>query len=134
MTILQKGVEYSNLAQGFNATYIMINDLEIKIQNNSTDDYSELYEEIFFLSYLCRREILDRMETYNWDMVTPIIVPMISKNKLTLACVFQQTVLKLVALAEKTLLLEEVTEILEKGDLYFEIDDSIPDNLKNTLL
>ncbi|MFH2142618.1 MAG: hypothetical protein ABIJ97_09365 [Bacteroidota bacterium] len=88
MTIFKKGIEYNNLAQGFNALYVMINEIEVKIQNQSSDDYSELYEEIFFLAYLCRREILDRMETYNWDLATPIIVPMISKGKLTLTFVF----------------------------------------------
>ena len=133
MKFFKKGIEYNKLAKGFNGTFVMINELEVNIENNYSSDYSEFEQDIFILAYLCRKEILDRMEEYNWAMASPIIVPMMSKGRLTLTLAFQQTVERIYKLAEIMGVSEEVNEILNKGNAYFEIDRAIPSNIKNTL-
>jgi len=133
MKFFKKGIEFNNLAKGFNGTFVMINELETKIQHNYSNDYSEFEQDLLILAYLCRKEILDRMEEYNWSMGSPIIVPMMSKGRLTVTFAFQQTVGRLYSLAEKLLLSDEVNEILDKGNAYFEIDRAIPNHVKNLL-
>ncbi|MFW6046616.1 MAG: hypothetical protein ACOCP4_02355 [Candidatus Woesearchaeota archaeon] len=133
MKFFKKGIEFKNLAKGFNGTFVMINELETKIQHNYSNDYSEYEQDLLILAYLCRKEILDRMEEYTWSMGSPIIVPMMSKGRLTVTFAFQQTVGPLYSLAEKLSLSYEVNEILDKGNAYFEIDRAIPNNVKNLL-
>lgn len=133
MKFLKKGTEFNNLAKGFNGTFVMINELETKIRHNYSNDYSEYEQDLLILAYLCRKEILNRMEEYNWSMGSPIIVPMMSKGRLTVIFAFQQTVGRLYSLAEKLSLSVEVNEILDKGNAYFEIDRAVPNQVKNLL-
>jgi len=133
MKFFKKGIEYNNLAKGFNGTFVMINELEVKIENNHSGDFSEFEQDIFILAYLCRKEILDRMEEYRWAMASPIAVPMMSKGKLTLTFAFQQTVGRVYMLAETMGVSDEINEILDKGNAYFEIDRAIPNHIKNAL-
>lgn len=133
MKFFKKGIEYNKLAKGFNGTFVMINELEVKIENNYQNNFSELEQDIFILAYLCRKEILDRMEEYNWAMASPIVVPMMSKGRLTLTFAFQQTVGRIYKFAEIIGVSDEVNEILDKGNAYFEIDRAIPNHIKNTL-
>lgn len=133
MNFFKKGIEFNNLAKGFNGTFVMINELETKIQHNYSDDYSEFEQDLLILAYLCRKEILDRMEEYNWSMGSPIIVPVMSKGRLTVTFAFQQTVGRLFSLAEKLSISDEVNEILDKGNAFFEIDRAIPNHVKNLL-
>lgn len=133
MIFFKKGIEFNNLAKGFNGTFVMINELETKIQHSYSNDYSEFEQDLLILAYLCRKEILDRMEEYNWSMGSPIIVPMMSKGRLTVTFAFQQTVGRLYSLAEKLSLSDEINEVLDKGNAYFEIDRAIPNHVKNLL-
>ncbi|MDC9721878.1 MAG: hypothetical protein PSN34_03780 [Urechidicola sp.] len=133
MKFFKKGIEYNKLAKGFNGTFVMINELEVNIENNYSTDYSEFEQDILVLAYLSRKEILDRMEEYNWAMASPIVVPMMSKGRLTLTFAFQQTIGRLYKFAEIMGVSEEVNEILDKGNAYYEIDRAIPNHIKNTL-
>jgi len=133
MKFFKKGIEYNKLARGFNGIFVMINELEVKIENNYSSDYSEFEQDVFILAFLCRKEILDRMEEYNWAMASPISVPMMSKGRLTLTFTYQQTIGRIYKYAEVIGVSEVVNDILDKGDAYFEIDRSIPNQIKNSL-
>jgi len=129
MNFLKKGFAYNKLAKGFNGLYVMINELEVKVNNN--DD--ELHQDFFIIAYLCRKEVLDRIEEYNWNMGNPIVVPMMSKGQLTLMFAYQQTVGRLIRLANDSGLAKEIEEILEKGNAFYDIDNALPLNVKNML-
>jgi len=112
----------------------MINELEVKIQRDYLSDDLDCEEELFLIAYLCRNEILDRMEEYGWAMASPIVVPMMSKGRLTLNFAFQQTIGRLYSIAEKLFLSDELNDILDKGDYYYKLDSSIPIHIKNIFL
>jgi len=133
MKFLKKGIEFNNLAKGFNGTYIMINELEVKIKNHDEIDYSDFHEDFFIVAYLCRREIIDRLETYGWGMHSPLMIPMMSRGRVTLLFAYQQTVGRLMEIANTAYLSDEVRDILDKGETYYEIDRIIPPQIKNSL-
>ena len=133
MKFFKKVTEFNNLAKGFNGVYQMINELEAKINNHYSTDYSEFEEDLFFLAYLSRNVILNRIEIYNWDMNSRIIVPMIYKGYSTLIFVYQETIGRIYVLSEKLLVSDEVNEILDKGNAYYEVDKIIPSHIKHMI-
>ena len=124
----KKGTEFKKLAEGFNGTYAMINEFEMQIANNQFS-----VEDLYIISYLIRREILDRIELYNWNMNTPIIIPLMSKGRLTLNFAFQQTVIRMHKIAESIDLYDEIIGILNKDDIYYEIENTIPSHIKKVV-
>lgn len=127
MKFLKKGLEYNKLAQAFNGHYQMLQQL---IPKSQTED---VRDDIFLLAYIGRKEIIDRMEEYNWNMNGSIVIPMMPGHKKTLVFAFQQTIGKLMELGETEGYSEEVQEILDKGSLYFELDRTIPDFMKKMM-
>jgi len=130
MNFFKKIANINSLVKGFNGTYLMINELESNINNHYSTDYSEFEEDLYILSYLCRNVILDKMELYNWSMETSIIVPMISKKYITIIIAYQQTIGRIYALGERLSVLDNVNNILDKGDFYNKIDTTIPKHIK----
>ena len=61
MKFLKKGFEYNKMAKAFNSMYVMINELEVKIDNGYA---SEVEQDFYMLAYICRRDMLDTMEKY----------------------------------------------------------------------
>ena len=127
MKFLKKGVEYNKLAKAFNGIYQMLQDVIQKMQ------YEDAQNDIFVLAYIGRREIIDRMEEFNWDINSSIIIPMMPGKQKTLAYAYQQTILKILELGETEGYSEEVTEILDKGNLYSELDNKMPDHIKKMM-
>ena len=125
MAFLKKGIEYQKLAKTFNGVYLMIED----IQNNNNNEFSK--EDIFTLAYICRREVPDRLEKYHWDISTPIIVPSISNKRITLANAIQQTLSKVTKISEDMMIYQDVKEILDRGDFFYDIENNIPEYIKN---
>lgn len=127
----KKGREFNNLAKGFNGLFMMINELEVSI--NNTSDYRELSETLLTIAYISRIDIIDRLEIYNWQMTTPISIPMMSKGRLTIVFAYQQTIGRLIHLSEITGYEETVNEILDKKDAFYQIESIIPNHIKNLL-
>lgn len=127
MKFLKKGLEYNKLAKAFNGHYQMLQELISKSQ------HEDIGNDLFILSYIGRKEIIDRMEEYKWNMNGPIVVPMMPGDRKTIAFAFQQTIGKLIELGESEGYSEEVQEILDKGNLYFELDKSIPEFMKKIM-
>jgi hypothetical protein len=129
MAFFKKGIAFNKLAKSFNSTYIMLNELEIKLKQNHEDSEQDIY----ILAYICRKEILDRIEEYNWSMMSPIIVPILSKRTVSLTFAFEETIGRLQSFAEEAGASKIVADILEKGKSYFELERALPLNLRNNL-
>lgn len=127
MKFLKRSLEYNKLAKAFNGYYQMIQQLIEKAE------YEDISEELFNMAFLVRVEILDRMEIINYKMSTRIVVPMMPGNKKTLEYAYLQTIGKLTVLGESQGYTEEIKEILEKGDLYYELERTLPLDVKNML-
>lgn len=114
----------NELAQAFNGVYQMlqpfVNSQEICFQ-----------EDLFSIAYICRKEIIDRIDSCNFRMEALIIVPMISSTSVTILNAYQQTIGQLFAISAEKGYLEDVSEILEKGELYTTVENKIAESLRN---
>lgn len=133
MKFLKRGFAFNKLAKGFSSIYLMINELEVKLKDDFVLDYSEFHQELYVIAYLCRKEILDRMEEYNWGMHFLISSPMISRSRITLTLAYQQTIGKVYTISEELGISERINEILEKGDAYYTVDKALPSHVKKML-
>lgn len=127
MNFFKRNIEYNNLAKAFNGYYQRIQQL------NEKAAYQDIGTELIDVAFLVRVEIIDRMDIINYKMSTRIVVPMMPGNKKTLEYAYLQTVGKLVTLAESQGLKQKVEEILEKGDLFYEIERTLPIDVKKML-
>jgi len=127
MKFFKKSLEYNKLAQAFNGQYQMLQNL---MDNPNTEDFTN---DLFILAYIGRKEILSRMEEYNWNMNGRIVVPMMPGNQKTLVYAYQQTIGKLMAFSEEHGYYNEVQDILDGGELFHEFDKSIPEHIKKML-
>lgn len=125
MAFLEKGLEYNKLAKAFNSIYLMLQQLISKIENEPIE-----VVELYLLAYIGRKEIIDRMDKYNWDLYGPIVIPMMPGYKKTLSYAYQQTIGKIEDISEQEYCSDEVQEILNKGEFYYELDRNIPDEMK----
>ena len=102
------------------------------------NDVYEHKEDLCSLAYFCRVGILDRIEknSYMANSFLPIRIPtgILSSRKETMASALNLTVGKIKQLAS---LNDEVNayvnEILDKGNLFYEFDRTIPDHVKRKI-
>lgn len=123
---IQKGLEYNKLAKAFNGNYIM---LHTAIQSSNSG--VNIIPDIYILAYLGRKEILDRIDKYKWNMNSPIAIPMISSSRITLLMAYQATIGEVMRIASEKGILDKTSEILEGGPAYFEMDRTVPASYKN---
>jgi hypothetical protein len=124
MNFFKKAIVYNDLAKAFNGFYIAIQ----KLRDES--EYKDVRDELFGLAYVARLEIIDRMEAINYKMSTRIAIPMMPGNNKTLEYAYFQTIGKLVKIGADLGYSEEIQEILNKGNFFFEIENSIPLHLR----
>jgi len=127
MKLFKKPLEYNKLAQAFNGQYQMLQNLL------SNPDADNLQDDLFTLAYIGRREILNRMEEYNWKLNGRIVIPMMPGNKKTLADAYQNTIGKLLSFSEELGYYSQVKDILDGGQLYEEFEQNIPEHIKKML-
>lgn len=127
MRFLTKALEYNKLAKAFNGHYLMLSKALGEASNKDIKD------DLLILAYLGRREIIDRIEEYQWQMGTKIIVPMMPGDKKTLGYAFEQTIGKLMKVADQEGCGNQVIQILDKKEIYYKLDDSLPEFLKNMI-
>ena len=128
MNFFKKGFEYNNLAKSFNGLIPLIDQLEMKINFGEVDVISD----VFLLTYLCRIEVQDRIEQYNWSFGTPIDIPILEK-RVTLMMAYQMTIGKIMKIADEIGRTNDVNDILAKGELFHELDKAIPSHLKKII-
>jgi hypothetical protein len=133
MHLFKRGNEYNKLAKAFNSSFIMLNELDYKINKTSQENYLEFKEEIFVISYIARRAVIERIKNYNWPQAGPIIIPFISNKSVTLEFAFNQLFETITEIANKMKLENEVNNILDKRSNYYEIEKIVPVHVINSI-
>ena len=125
--LFKRGREFNKLAKALNSLFVMLNELDYKINNNLSVNCSAYKEEIFIVAYLAKRAVIERIKDYKWPDASPIIVPYISKSFVTLKFASNQLFDKINTLSEKMNLNEEVKNIINKGNYYYQIEKVVPE-------
>jgi hypothetical protein len=128
---LKAGVEFNNLAKSMNGMNVMIEDLIPRIERSY--DKSEFTEEVLMLAYIAKKGVFDRLEKYNWTMDAKIMVPTIEKGRITLTYALMQTVGKVSMIAAEIGISEIVQEVMDGGDTYHQLENILPDQVKNNI-
>ena len=120
-------VEYNKLAKAFNGMNGMLQNLIPQIRMR--DENSDFSEEIMVLAYIARKGILDRIEDNDWALEAKIYIPTIQRGKMTIMYALSQTVWKLTTIADSLDLRHIVEEVFDKGELYYTLEDNLPQQL-----
>jgi hypothetical protein len=128
--LFKKGIEYNNLAKAFDGMFTIVNQVEDKTTEISVEEFNKIPGELMMLAYLCRINIIDRMEKYEWDLMNSIIVPSISSSKITLMHAYNMTIDKLSIVASDMDMLDEIQSVLAKGKHFYEVENSLPQHIK----
>jgi hypothetical protein len=126
---LKISVQYNNMAKSFNGLYHMLQSLELKVLHRQ----NVLFKDIMLLAYLYRKEIGDRLEKFRWSPVTPIDIPTISRGIITLGYATEITLDGLYKAADQLGFLGEVGEVMDRGDLFYQVERTIPKNLRKAM-
>ena len=91
-------------------------------------------KEFLHLAYICQVGIIDRVERNNWDLSKPIAIPtgVFSSTMMTLEEALEITILKLSEIVSEFNSIEledKMTEIFQKGELFYEIEEEIPNEM-----
>lgn len=129
--LLKTGREYQKVAKAIGSIYIMLQDL--RKSTNEFTNTADYKEDLLVMAYLSRREILDRIDIYNWNPEGAIFIPAIQKNKMTLFYALNLTVYKLYELAFSFDMEYEMEEIIEKKKGYYELEKVLPIEMLNML-
>lgn len=127
MGFFSKGIEYNKMAKSLNGLYLMIEEIRQK------KDYEDIMSDLFVAAYLSKIEVLDRIDVYKWNGNTPIYAPMIPGVNKNLEYALNQTVGKIIMLGNELGYEDAIEEIFSGGELYDEIENNIPNNIKNLL-
>lgn len=114
--------EYVKLGSAMDNLNSELDQLNFKVKNSyNTIEFSE---EVIGLSFILRREIINRMDEYNWVMQGPIKVPSISSTNISLFKAYTIISTKIRSLAHTidSETFELVNDVLEKGDTYYKIE------------
>jgi hypothetical protein len=131
LNFLKKGNEYNKLAKSFNGVYLSLQELKSEFENQNIEiDYEQ---QLAFLAFISRIEILDRMDLYKWPLTTPISIPNMSKSLITLATAYKNTILEIINFSETFDIVDSINAILDKKEDFYIIEKSIPNYLKNIL-
>ena len=104
------------------------------INQRSPADKSKTETDLIMLAYVACISIFDRTKAYGWPEDAKIVVTEISRSRITLGYAVAQTVGRIEALATQFDLEDEVTEIMGKGPLFYEVERDIPDHIKSKII
>lgn len=127
--LVQSGKQYQELAKTANACYLVLQDVKLAIKNGNLGS-----DHLFYVCYMFRTDILDRIDKYKWSLGTPIVVPMMPGENKTLQTTINILLQNINTCAEMTSTEEECQEILEKDDFYYELEERIPPHAKSTFV
>lgn len=128
---LKKIKEYSRLGHSMNVISEMLKNIIDSYQAGQRAN--DLKEEIYVVSYITRKGILDRMEEFEWNMEGPILVPSISSKNITLFMAYSNTVIAIKNLSNELGLQSEVESILNKEEAYYEFENMFPEQVIDQL-
>jgi hypothetical protein len=121
---LKKIQEYTKLAQSMNSVSQMLSMLLEKHKRGHNP--MDLKEEIYIISYVARKGILDRMDEYEWNLEGPILVPVINSKNITLFQAYSNTISLIKPLSIELGFSSEVESILKKENCYYEFESLFP--------
>jgi len=118
---LKKIQEYVKLGTAIDGTNIQLD--ELKLEFEKSYNISECNEKLISLSFLVRREIMDRVDEYDWNLEGPIKVRSMYLSNITLLEAFNTILIKVKSLSE---MLQDdiqytIQDILEGGNSYYEL-------------
>lgn len=125
--MFKKIIEFQKLAKAFNGFFLMMQDALLKSENE------DVKEDLLVIAYIGRKEIIDRLQKYKWRMTASIFIPMMPEKKKTIALAYQQTIGELMTLSANEGYLEDVQEVLDKGSLYYDLERSIPQHVRDRM-
>ncbi len=128
---LKKGKEFNNLGKSFNGMNVMIQDILPQIERNPSRE--EYRETILVLAYIASKGVNDRLEENDISMTAKIMVPTIKRGFITVAYAYEQTVGRLMKLANLLDMDEVVNEVIEKGQAFFELEKNLPKEITNNI-
>ncbi|MEO0038278.1 MAG: hypothetical protein RIQ59_1489 [Bacteroidota bacterium] len=126
---IKKIKEYSKLGHSMNSVSILLKDIIEQYQITG----GNLNEEIYFVAYVARKGIIDRLEEYEWNMEGPILVSSISSKNITLFYAYSKTILQIKSLSVELNLSYEVESILAKKEGFYEFEQMLPDSILKTI-
>lgn len=121
---LKKGREFNNLAKSFNGMNMMIQDILPKIEIDSLQD--EVQETVLVLAYIATKGVNDRIDENNISLMAKIMVPSIERGFITITYAYQQTIGRLLAIANTINMNDIVDEVMEKGPAFYELENNLP--------
>lgn len=129
--LFKRTKEFYHLGNTFDLVYQVLMDLIPKVQHAS--DKSEHNEAVLSLAYACKAGINNRLDKYEWPLHSGIYVPSISKSNVTIFVAISKTVAVVEALARSMDLHDEVTQIMDGGELYRMFDRMVPRVFKDKI-
>lgn len=129
------GIEYNDLAKAFNGIIQIVKEIEDKMTSTrlTNFEFEKVENEVIMVAYLCRINIINRMDRYNWSLTTPIHVPNISSERTTLKIAYDMTVGEVSSLAKDMSISDVVQSVLEKGHHFYKFENGLPVNFKMKL-
>jgi hypothetical protein len=116
---IKVGFEFQKMAEAFNGIYGVISAIDV---SGAKKNLEEKKQDILYCAFISKKEILDRIELYKWNELTPINIPLISNSTINIKLALNKTVREINNLAAVFNLEEQVEEIISKGDLYYEFE------------
>ena len=97
--IFKKTGEYMDLAKAFDKMYKGLKDLKSQLDNNSFN--GDIETTLVQFAQFARREIIERMNKYNWDTSSNVVCLNIRVGKITIAKALDENLFSLYFLARK---------------------------------
>ena len=119
---IKVGLEFQKMAEAFNGIYGVISAIDVSAANKNLE---EKKQDILYCAFISKKEILDRIEIYKWNELTPINIPLISNSTINIKLALNKTVREINNLAAVFNLEEQIEEIISKGDLYYEFEKTL---------
>jgi len=120
INFFKKGIEFNKLSNSFGKMYLKINRLQPLFNKNETEIISlknNYKMELLSLVYIANKEIIKKMDYYDWGLEAVFRVNKISSNQITIMYAWNLTITKLHLLIGLFELQKEYEEIMNDGPL-----------------
>lgn len=120
------------ISEGLNGLYPMLKEFELNWAHGNKSEH-ELINDLYFISYIATIGVIDKTRQYEGSELTEIFVPHISSDPITIEFALEVTVQRLIDIAQEMGQTEAFNEIVWKKDLFWQLDQEVPDYIKNQL-
>ena len=133
MGIFDSGIEFNKLATNVSKIRLLLDEIEIKVY--SIESAYESRDDYYFIAYICRVGIIDRMAKFNWGLSTKIRIAINGiSTRVSLQEAYVMSISRLSILSQiNSLVAETVSDILDKGNQFYYLDSQIPVDVKKKI-